>query len=210
QLAPTSEQLGTSFGKRSDGLAILTAGGNLVLWQAQQTQLSAGYDFFQSLYFDLTDFNIQQNRASIQATTTLGIVPGGVEGAFDYYLRQTNSFLAEGEFFPWLSVAEGKWGSTQVFYRLQRQDYKQASLRDALDSLGNSVGFVQFLPLPSPGRYLMAGYRYEALTAADGAASVFMYHANQGWGGIGWLWPLAIATELDFAYRAKDFAPASN
>jgi tetratricopeptide (TPR) repeat protein len=209
QLAPTSEQLGTGFGKRSDGLAVISAGGNYFLWQAPHAQLSAGYDFFQSLYFDLTDFNLQEHRATLQATGGAGIVSGGVEGAFDYYLRQTNSFLAEGQVFPWLSVSEGEWGSTQVFYRLQRQDYKEAALRDALDSLENTVGIMQFLPLASPGRYAVAGYRYDVLTPADGAANVFMYHANQGWGGIGWLWPLAIATELDFAYRVKDFNPAS-
>ena len=101
------------------------------------------------------------------------------------------------------------WGSTDVFYRLRRRDFKEAVLRDALDSLDHTIGLTQFLQLAAAGRYVVAGYRYDLLTPADGAEKVFLYHANQGWGGIGWLWPLAIATELDFAYRLKDYDSAS-
>jgi len=206
QLAPTSDQAG--FDQQADGRAVLSAGGNYTLWQTRPVQLRAGYDFFQSLHFDLSDFNVQANRVTVQATGGMGIVSGGVLGAYDYYLRETDSYMQEGEAFPWLTVAE-EWGRSQVFYRFRRRDFKEAAVRDALDSLGHTVGFDQYVYLGIPDRYLVGGYRYDLLDPADGAQDVFMYHANQGWGGIGWMWPLAISTELDFAYRVKDYRAAS-
>lgn len=209
QPVPINGEIAAQFGKQADGRAVIAAGGSVSLWRGTDAQVGASYDFLQSLHFDLTEFNVQSHRPSLFANWRHGIVSAGLLGAYDYYLRDLNSFLQEAEAFPWVSVEEGDWGRSECFYRFRWRDFKDATLHRVLDSLTHTVGLDQYVYLTSPDHYLVAGYRYDNLDAAAGATDNFMYDANQVWGGVGWAWPLAIATELDFAYRFKNYDPAS-
>src|SRR5262245_24240245 len=64
-LAPLNGEAAVGFGTQGDGRAIFLAGGRYELWRAENVQLTAGYDFFQSLYFNLTQFNVQDKRPSL-------------------------------------------------------------------------------------------------------------------------------------------------
>lgn len=209
-LAPLDGEAAAAFGKQSDGRAIFLAGGRYAIWRAERAQLSAGYDFFQSLHFDLTQFNMQDHRGSLSVTGSIGLVEGGVMGAYDYYLRDAQSFLQQGEAFPWFRVSQPEFGRTEVFFRMQRRDFKVASLQTLFDSFTYLTGFDQFVTLGSPDRYVVAGYRFDTMVPTDGAVSVFEYNGNLVRAGVGGTLPFEIATELDFTYRNKDYAPASD
>jgi hypothetical protein len=86
-LAPLDGEVAVGFGTQADGRAIFLAGGRYQIWRAQHVQLGVGYDFFQSLHFELTEFNMQDHRPSLAVTGAVGLVDGGVLGAYDYYLR---------------------------------------------------------------------------------------------------------------------------
>ena len=209
-LAPLDGEAGAVFGKQSDGRAVFLAGGRYALWRAERAELTAGYDFFQSLHFDLSEFNMQDHRGSLAVTGSVGLVDGGVMGAYDYYLRDGQSFLQQGEAFPWFRINEPGIGRTEVLFRMQRRDFKVASLRTLLDSFTYLTGFDQFVNLWSPERYVVAGYRFDSVVPTDGAVSVFAYNGNQVRVGLGGTLPFEIAAELDFAYRNKDYARASD
>jgi tetratricopeptide (TPR) repeat protein len=209
-LAPLDGEAAAAFGKQSDGRAIFLAGARYALWRGERAEFTAGYDFFQSLHFDLSQFNMQDHRGSLAVSGSMGIVDGGIMGAYDYYLRDGQSFLQQGEAFPWLRINEPGIGRTEVIFRMQRRDFKVASLRALLDSFTYLTGFDQFLNLGSPERYFVAGYHYDSVVPTDGAVSVFAYDGNQVRVGVGGTLPFEIASELDFAYRHKDYAPASN
>jgi tetratricopeptide (TPR) repeat protein len=208
-LAPSDEKAAAGFGSQSDGRAILLAGGSYNFWRAEHVQLSGGYDFFQSLHFHLNQFNIQDHRASLSLSGNSGIFEGGVLGGYDYYLRQTDSFLQQAEAFPWLRISEPGLGRTEVFFRFRWRDFKERAVAQVLDSNTYMTGFDQFFHFASPDRYCVLGYRFNAVDTINGAVNVFAYNGNQVRAGLGWALPWEIPASLDFTYRFKNYAPAS-
>jgi tetratricopeptide (TPR) repeat protein len=209
-LAPLDGEVAVGFGQQADGRAIFLTGGRYQVWRAEHWQVGAGYDFFQSLHFNLTQFNMQDHRPSLAVTGATGRFEGGVLGAYDYYLRDGNSFLQQAEALPWGRVNEPGFGRTEVFFRMQRRDFKVASLQRVLDSFTYLASVDQFVDLGTPDRYVVAGYRFDTMVPTDGAVEVFAYDGNQVRAGVGGILPLEIAAELDFTYRNKNYAPASH
>ena len=208
-LAPLNGEAAVGFGTQEDGRAIFLAGGRYELWRGGNVQVGAGYDFFQSLYFNLTQFNMQEHRPSLAVTSEVGRFEGGMLAAYDYFLRDGQSFLQQVEALPWGRVNEPGFGRTDLFFRMQWRDFKVASLAPLLDSYTYLAGIDQLVDLGSPDRYAVAGYRFDTMVPTAGAVSVFAYNGNLVRAGVGGLLPLDIAAELDFTYRNKNYAPAS-
>ncbi len=211
-LAPSDSAIKQDVGisRQSDGRFVFGAGGSYALWQHERTQLSVGYDFFQSLHFQLTDFNLQDHGPSVQLVSTAGMFQFGVLGRYDYYLLNTDSFLQEGTALPWVTIL-GDRGRLELFYRMRRRDFKKSSffIRDAFN---HAAGARQFYYLDTPDRYVFVSYRFDhedPIHSGDDSQQ-FAYNGQEVGGGFGWSFPFAIDTEVSYAYRYENYAPASN
>ena len=211
-LAPSDDVIKQAAGisGQSDGRVTLAAGGTYALWQQDRTELSVGYDFFQSLHFQLTDFNLQDDGPSVQLVTGVGPFQFGVLGRYDYYLLSTDSFLQEGTALPWITVLNER-GRTEVLYRMRRRDFIKHDfwIRDAFN---HSAGVRQYFYLGSPDDYVFLGYRFDRDDPIhSGAASKqFAYDGHEVSGGLGWALPAGITAELTYAYRHENYAPPSD
>jgi tetratricopeptide (TPR) repeat protein len=210
-LAPSDDAVKTEFGisKQSDGRITIQAGGAYVPWRSEHAQLSVGYDFYQSLHFDLTDFNLEDHRPSAQLQYDAGFAQFGLLGRYDYYLVETDSFLQEGMALPWVTIPEGGLGSTEVFYRLRRRDYFKLPFNGLLDAFNHSTGAQQLVYLGSPDQYLSAGYRFDHEDPINAKGDPFGYDGNEVNAGIGWAFPEAITVQATYAYRHEEYAAAS-
>jgi len=225
-LAPADAALksGVGISRQSDGRAIISVGGSYVPWQGKRAQLSVGYDFFQSLHFNLTEFDIQDHGPHIQWSGSLGPVQFGILGRYDYYLLSSDSFLQEATALPWVVITDGQAGRTELSYRMRRRDFKkpQFGVRDAFN---HAASVRQVVYLNTPGdRYVSLGYQFDRedpvisgklardhgnITEFEDVARSFAYDGNEVNGAIGWTFPQGIAAEATYAYRHERYAQES-
>jgi tetratricopeptide (TPR) repeat protein len=211
-LAPSNEALKNQLGisRQSDGRFTLNAGG-IYTTAVPNTPLylSLGYDFFQSLHFELHQFNLQDHRGMVQLTGTQGPVQFGMLGRYDYYFLEEQSFLQEGTALPWVSVNEGSDGRTEVFYRMRRRDFLKLPFNGLNDGFNHAAGIRQYVYLFSPDRFLAVGYRFDTEDPINAQGNQFGYDGHEINVGLGWTFPRGIATEADYAYRHETYAQQS-
>lgn len=225
-LLPTDDSVGCApldssdvgkgdLGSEGDGRAVFTVGGLVKPVMTERFQLTTGYEFFQSVHFDLEEFNLQDHRPRVQATGDLGVLLLGLLGQYDYYLLQTNSFLQEITALPWVTVPEGGVGRTELFYRMRRRDFKML-LFDVRDAFNHAAGARQVFYLGNPASYAFLGYRYDNEDPDEGIGAInpidaqaFAYDGHEASVGIRWQWPYDIPTEASFAYRNERYDGAS-
>lgn len=135
-----------------DGRAVFNLGGSYRFVDREWVALSAGYDFFQSLHFDLgeteqlvfnenpdpndpndffttkkksccSSFNIQNHGAVADLTFVTDYFDAGLLGRFDFALRETDKFLSSGTVLPWTAVRHTDWAETQLSFRWLINDF---------------------------------------------------------------------------------------
>ncbi|MBI3785106.1 MAG: tetratricopeptide repeat protein [Deltaproteobacteria bacterium] len=234
-LAPSSE-LGADFARtdvrvahQGDGRVTLNVGGSYLLGRSDWGRLTVGYEFYQSLHFQLSAFDLQDHQANVDFDAELGPLRYGVHGKYDYYLLQTDDFLREGTLSPRVALPEGDAGWTEIEFRLRRRDFLKSSITDPQTAPGFhlrdatyfSPSLTQLFFLGSRDRYLSLRYRFEKEETTYGSFSVtddtgktttltsreFNYDANQLGAGITWTFPYKITGEFDYAYRHFIYDP---
>lgn len=210
-LAPSNEAVKNSLGisKQADGRAIIEAGGTYAPWRTEHAELSVGYEFYQSLHFDLDQFNLQDHRPSAQFVVNAGRCQFGILGRYDFYLLRTDSFLQEGTALPWITVNDGPAGRTEIFFRLRRRDFLKAPFSGLLDGFNYAPGIRQYFSLGAPERYLALGYRFDREDSINQSGDQFSYDGNEVNGGIGWTFPARLSAEAEYAYRHERYDQAS-
>ncbi len=191
---------------QDDGRVTVRAGGTYVPWQSERGLLSMGYEFFQSLHFDLTDFNLQDHRPSLQLAGRAGAARFGLLGRYDYYRLEDRNFLQEGTVSPWLTIMESGFGRTELFYRMRRRDFLDRDFRTR-DSFNHAPGVRQVFEIRDPQRYVAFGYRFDREEAVrdDEVSQSFAYDGNEVSAGIAWVLPAAVAAEGTYAYREERY-----
>lgn len=206
--------------QKSDGRAVFNLGGNYVPWRNRTAELSLGYDFFQSLHFELNEFNIQDHGPSAQVSARFGRFRAGLLGRYDYYLLETDSFLQQVTAWPWASMQQGNFGRTDAYYRMRGRDYKKRrfAVRNAFNHL---FGIQQLFYLGSPDRFATVGYEFsledpwidddlvddEVFTKDEAESYGFTGHQISV--GAGALLPLDLRTDLRFWYQHRRYASES-
>jgi TolA-binding protein len=211
QLAPADEQIKVQQGidQQSDGRVTLTAGGAYVPWQGEHGSLTLGYEFFQSLHFELHQFNLQDHRPVIQLAFNMDPIQFGVQGRYDYYLEETDSFMQQAMVVPWLSYPEGDFGRSEVVARMRYRDFYASPFKTVLDGFDSGVLLRQYKYLGSPGQYLFVGFRYDHLSPQFSSGDRFEYDGYEGNAGFGLDLPAQITATLEYAFRAENYASAS-
>ena len=214
-LAPSDDALKSAAGisRQADGRAIIAAGGTYVPWRTEHTQLSVGYEFYQSLHFNLSSFDLQDHRPHAELLSQFGSVQVGLLGYYDYYLidRAPHSFLQSVTGFPWVEVeTPGGWGRTQLSLRVRGRDFYEQPFKDLRNSTNYAPGVRQLLPLGGPDRYALLGYQFDREDPQRHTGSAFGYDGNQAVAGVGWVLPFQLHSELVYAYRREDYDAASD
>jgi tetratricopeptide (TPR) repeat protein len=194
--------------RKDDGRAVLSAGVQYDALRAGAVKLIVGYEFFQSLHFNLTDFDLQNHRVEAQLVSARGDLHFGLLGRYDYYARgrdNFSNFLQEATVLPWVTWEED-FGRTEVYYRLRVRDFLDSDFRDR-DSVNQAPGVRQVVYLGSPDRYAWVGYQFdrEDPNRNIDAAARFAYDGQEVNTGLGWLLPSGIRLETGYAYRYERF-----
>jgi tetratricopeptide (TPR) repeat protein len=210
-LAPSDETIKTALGisKQADGRAVIEAGGTYSAWNSPHAEFTLGYEFYQSLHFKLDRFNLQDHRPSAQLAFHSGPVQFGILGRYDYYFLRADSFLQEASATPWVTLADGSAGRTEIFYRMRRRDFLKRPFSGLLDSFNHSLGLRQYFYLGAPERYLVLGYRFDRENPINQRGDPFAYDGNEVNGGFGWRFPARFSADTEYAYRHESYAAAS-
>jgi tetratricopeptide (TPR) repeat protein len=210
-LAPSNEAIKNLLGisKQADGRAVLEAGGTYAPWRSEHTELTIGYEFYQSLHFRLDQFNLQDHRPSAQFVVTSGPFQFGILGRYDYYFLRADSFLQEATALPWITISEGPAGRTEIFYRMRRRDFLKRPFSGQLDSFNHAPGIRQYFYLGAPERYVALGYRFDREDPINQSGNQFAYDGQEVDTGFGWVFPARVSADLEYAYRHESYAPPS-
>jgi tetratricopeptide (TPR) repeat protein len=215
-----TSRLSTIDDQQGDGATTINFGGTYVPWQNDFVTLSLGYDFFQSVHFTLSGFNLQDHGPSVQAAFNTGSVQYGILGRYDYYILENNSFLQEATALPWLTIPEEDLGRFEFYSRMRRRDFKNAAYF-VLDSWDYAVGIRQVFYLDSPNRYFSVGYQFDrndpvikgslqSTADEEFGANSYGYDGQEVNLGAGWLLPQSITATGTFAYRNERYQLVQN
>jgi tetratricopeptide (TPR) repeat protein len=165
-----------------DGRTVIGAGGGYTLLDADIGTLRASYDFYQSIHFRLTDFDLQGHRLRLDAASHPGLLSYGLSGTYDFYALDYQSFFQEVLGTPWLAVAEGSDAATQLYYTVRARDFFRKPYDPARDAIDHAVGLRQFVVLGDVERVVSFGYQFDSedsLAHGPVIARDFDYNAHQ-------------------------------
>ncbi len=210
-LAPNDTNFDTVLGisRQGDGGVILTAGGIYTPWRTDNIEFSVGYEFYQSLYFHLDEFNLQDHRPSAQITATAGPFRLGLYSRYDYYLLSVDSFMQEVDALPFITLPEGEFGRTEAFYRFRWRDFFQSIFASPLDGTNNSGGIRQVFYLPLWEAEANIGYRFDQEEPTNSQGEVFAYNGNEVSTGLAATLPAEVQAAMSFTYRHENYNAAS-
>jgi tetratricopeptide (TPR) repeat protein len=231
-LGPSSTTITTKgITGKGDGRVVLDVGGSYVPLKWGRASVALSYEFFQSLQFHLTDFNLQDNRPALQFMMDFDWLFVGLQGRYDYYLLGSDSFLSEMTALPWVTAYEYGIGHTDLYYRMQRRSYKQLTF-GVLDGYYNFAGVRQVVDLGHTDRQAWLGYEpgfskpFTETTLTDpntcakdsraclcqgpnAPTECYQYGAQQVEVGVRWPLPYSITTELVYRYEHQSYDAAS-
>jgi tetratricopeptide (TPR) repeat protein len=194
------EDLGVS--NKEDGLVNLSAGGVYRPLKTDTAEILLGYEFFQSLHFDLHAFDVQDHRPEVHFVGKQGPFRFGLLARYEFMLRDSEKFLHQATGLPWLLLGEGDFGRTEAYYRVRFRSFEDDAFRDR-DVVNQAPGIRQFIYLGSPDRFLSAGYQFdrEDPNRSNNNAERFAYDGHEFNASFGWLLPANVSAELGYAYR---------
>jgi tetratricopeptide (TPR) repeat protein len=176
--------------------------------------LSVSYEFFQSLQFQLTSYNLQDHRPAVQLQYDVDWVSFGVLGRYDYYLLGGDTYLSEFTAFPWVTLREEGFGRTEIYARIQPRNFWGDY--DVLNGIYSFAGARQFLDLGNASRQLWIGYQL-GFTSPENSDDVevaferdqYQYGSLAAEAGIRSPLPFDIYGELAYRYERQSYAAAS-
>ena len=129
-LGPSPRRCRAPSAARATGVTCSTAAARWTPVHWGGASLSVSYEFFQSLQFQLTDFNLKDNRPALQLQYDFDWVSLGLLGRYDYYLLDGDSYLSEFTGMPWVTVREeGLRAHRGLLPRIQPRRYFKAGVQ---------------------------------------------------------------------------------
>ena|SRR5579862_556089 len=163
-IAPSNSALKDSQGisRESDGRTVISAGAGYTLLDSDVASLRASYDFYQSIHFQLTDFDLQGHRVHLDLASGPGTLRYGIAGTYDFYALDYRSFFQEILGTPWVAFAERDDAATQVYYTARGRDFLEKPYDPSRDAIDQAVGLRQYLALGQSDRVLSLGYQFDS------------------------------------------------
>jgi Tfp pilus assembly protein PilF len=208
-LAPADDVLKdqNNISDQSDGRVTVALDGAYVPWQSERARVSVGYAFFQSLHFEIDEFNLQDHRPGLDFALDAGLFQTGVAAHYDYFFLQDDSFLQRGTVLPWLSVPTGRLGHTDLYYQMERTDFLKRPYSGLRDAFNHAAGVRQVIPVGGEAGALWGGYRFdhEDPISDDTDAQAYAYDGHQVELGAQWALPASVGLEASYAYRQESY-----
>lgn len=221
QLSPGDDTIKTAQGLKGhddDGRFTIAAGAAVSPVRNERLHLILGYEFFQSLHFDLTRFNIQNHRAEAQIATGWEFVRTGFLARYDFYARKEKirKFLQQATTIPWLAFDEGSVGRVELYYRFRLRDFLDNDFAER-DGFNHAAGARQFIYLGGTDRYISAGYQFDredpdaalSTTTDPRGPDRFAYDGQEVNLGAGVTLPGEVRTDVGYAYRREQYPSGS-
>jgi tetratricopeptide (TPR) repeat protein len=198
------EDLGVS--NQDDGLVNLTAGGVYRPLQTDAVEILLGYEFFQSLHFNLHSFDVQDHRPEVHFVGKQGPLRFGLLARYEFMLRDSDAFLHQVTGLPWLLLGEGDFGRTESYYRVRFRSFEEGEFKDR-DVVNQAPGIRQFFYLGAPERFFSVGYQFdrEDPNRSNNNAERFAYDGQEFNASFGWLLPADVAAQATYAYRRETY-----
>jgi hypothetical protein len=163
----------------SDVAAVIELDGAYKLVNENDTRVEVGYEFYQSLYSDLSDFNWQEHNPSISAwTKAFGGVKLGISYDYLHGILGGSFYYGQHTIAPSLSAYLSDDIMVTLSYRYYDKDY--TSLEDARDATGHQPNADAYFYFSENKRgYLSfgAGYTNEDTTGPEYDYSGFVGRA---------------------------------
>ncbi|MBL4619984.1 MAG: DUF560 domain-containing protein [Marinicaulis sp.] len=140
---------------------------------SENTEISAGYSFSQSLHDQFTNFDIQTHFASAGLSHDFGAVDAGASYRFIYSSLGGTGFLQMQQIEPYVTKFFGKKMFVRAAYTYTDKDFKNRTDRDAMAHAG---GADIYWFVDGVRTYFVTGYKYESQDAVD---PQFDYNAHK-------------------------------
>lgn len=157
-----------NISNQADGRAVINAAVRLLPLRTPTWRLGAEYALFQSLHFDLTDFDILSHTAGIFAQYTLPSVTLHATANYNYSLLDNERFSEAFTLQPSAVIKETESWFTVASLRYRQNNYfesipapQESSVRDR-DGWAMRVGAQQYWLFNQRRAFLSLGYAYEA------------------------------------------------
>lgn len=147
---------------KDDGLTAIGLGGDYTWFNSNLGSLRASYDFYQSVHFQLTQFDLQGHSLWLNAASKPGTVTYGLAVGYDFYALDYQTFYQEGLGTPWVAFAEGPGAATQLYYSVRGRGFFRQPFNPGRNDLDNAFGLNQAVALWSPERVLSVGYQFDS------------------------------------------------
>ncbi len=197
----------------------IRVGGRYRLWGNEDTSLTFGYEFFQRLYVDLNEYNLQGHRPGFRLTHRWRDFRFGFAVDYDYFLIEEFSYLQRVTGIPWAAFQEGDWGRSELSYRVRWNGFYRTPPGggalidpddevpgDVLDSVSHRPILRQYFYIDGPARYVSLAYLFEYRDPVGNGESQFEFISNGVEVGVGWLLPWRISSHATYTYRYEDYS----
>ncbi len=163
-IAPSSSALKASQGgsEESDGRTVVGAGGGYTLLDTELGSMRASYDFYQSIHFQLTEFDLQGHRVRLDLASKPGIVRYGISGTYDFYALDYQSFFQEVLGTPWVAITERDDAATQLYYTARGRDFFRYPYDPSRDAVDQAAGVRQYVLLGAIDGAVSLGYQFDS------------------------------------------------
>jgi len=167
-------------------------------------EVEVGYDFFQSLYFDATEFNFQSHGLRASTSRALGPVDAALGYVFNLSTLGGDRFLDYHEVrgSAGTSLTDWWYSSLTTAYRGKRF---QDSVDHPRDANTASLGFLQLFPVGQWSRYVLFGLDLED---ENTKGSEFEYHGLRTLLGLRLPFVVGervIPVDLRYRYERRDY-----
>ncbi|MCX8073311.1 MAG: tetratricopeptide repeat protein [Candidatus Binatia bacterium] len=169
--------------------------------------LSGGYEFSQSVHFDLRRFDLQGHRLGLAATSQHDRWAYGASAAYNFFALDYSSFFHEGLLTPWAALRWSDQVATQAFLDFRGRDFLRRPYDPGRDAWNYSPGLRQYFGLGRPQGVFALGYRYEIEdTVSNGPQGrAFAYKGHVFDAEVHWLVADALQVESAYVYRRYDY-----
>jgi len=156
----------------SDIAGVFELGGGYRFLDTRDFKVEAGYDFYQSLYADRSEFNFQSHTFALDGTTERDKTDFGANLSYTNSNLDGDDFMELFMFVPRMGIQISPTLYTDVSYMYQNKDFDTESRRDADQ---HSLGLTQYLFFMEGKAHLSGGYR---IASEDARGPEFDYFAH--------------------------------
>ncbi len=190
-----------------DGAGQLEFGASGELPVRDWFEIAAGYDFYQTLYFDTQDFDLQSHGFRVAAQRRLGPADAALGYVYSLSTLDAKRFLDFHELRPSLGIAPAPWWYVSLGPAWRVKRFEQDPPRDAEQA---ALGLLSLFPLGDWKRHALVGLDFERENADSsafdyrGLASQLAFHLPFAVGEREW------TADLRYRFRWRDYTRAAS